>query len=395
MLDLAVCAKELDALVFVGPENPLSHGIIDVFTQQGIPIVGPTKQAAMLEVSKSWAKDIMASLDIPIPRYVYVNDPDQAKEYIENCGYQVVVKADGLAEGKGSIVTGTVEEGCKAVYALMEDPKRPYPEAGKRVVIEERLYGEEFSFFVLTDGVTLLPLGWGRDYKRARDGNKGLNTGGMGAHSPYGEHEEELTELVMRRIAEPLIRGCRERYGITYKGILYIGGTFVHREGVRLPYVFEINVRMGDPEAQVIYPRLKTDLAQLCRAVVEGKLDEIGPLEWDPRHYLCVCLTSGQLRIKVAGKGWRNYPGYPDSYCPGRVIHGLETLSPDTLVFHNGTVWDEERGCYITSGGRVLSIVGVGETLEEAYEKTYQEAQKVTFDGCYYRHDIARTPIAF
>lgn len=390
MRDLAAFAEEVGALVFVGPENPLTQGIVDVFTERGVPIIGPTKKAALLEGSKSWAKDVMASLGIPIPRYAYVSDPGQAKDYIRSVehDFQVVVKADGLAEGKGSIVTGTVEEGYQAVYDLMEDPKRKYKEAGKTVVIEERLYGKEFSFFLLTDGETILPLGWGKDYKRAHDGDKGLNTGGMGAYSPYGEDEEELTNLVMRRIAEPLIRGCRERYGIVYKGIMYIGGTFVRRNGVVNPYVFEINVRMGDPEAQVIYPRLQTDFAYLCRAAVEGRLAAIGSLTWDPHYYFCVCLTSGRLRLKVPGKGWRIYPGYPKGYTPGREIEGLETLSSDTLAFHNGTVWDMEQQCFKSSGGRVLSIVGIGDTLEAAREKTYREVPKVTFDGCYYRHDI-------
>jgi len=397
MHDLAAFAEQVGALVFVGPENPLSQGIVDIFEERGIPIVGPSKKAARLEGSKAWAKDVMASLDIPIPRYAYFDDPDKAKDYIESHkrDFQVVVKADGLAEGKGSIVTGTVEKGNEAVFNLMEDPKRKYKEAGRTVVIEERLYGEEFSFFLLTDGETILPLGWGRDYKSVRDFDHGKNTGGMGAFSPYGGHEEELTDLVMRRIVKPLIHGCRERYGIVYKGIMYIGGTFVRKDETINPYVFEINVRMGDPEAQVIYPRLKTDLALLSRAVVEGRLAEMGPLAWDPRYYLCVGLTSGPLRLKVPGKGWRSYPGYPDSYASGRVIQGLETLSPNMLVFHNGTTWDHERECFVTSGGRVLSIVGIGETLEEAREKTYREVQKVTFDGCHYRCDIGRKPIPF
>jgi phosphoribosylamine---glycine ligase len=396
MRDLADRAKEVHALAFVGPENPLSQGIVDIFIERGIPIIGPTKEASRLEGSKAWAKDVMASLDIPIPRYAYFSDPDQAKEYIQSREYQVVVKASGLAEGRGSIVTGTVKEAIAAVHYLMEERdennEMRFNGAGSTVVIEERLYGEEFSFFLITDGETILPLGWGRDYKPLRDYNKGPNTGGMGAYSPYGEHEKELTKLVIRRIAEPLIRGCRERYGIVYKGIMYIGGTFVRRNGVINPYVFEINVRMGDPEAQVIFPRLKSDLAYLSRAIVEGRLAEVGPLEWDPRYYLCVCLTSGRIWDE---KRRRRLEGYPKGYKSGRPIYGLESLSPETLVFHNGTAWDEQRKCFISTGGRVLSIVGIGETLEEAREKTYQEVQKVTFEACHYRHDIGRKAIAF
>jgi phosphoribosylamine---glycine ligase len=387
MLELARIAKDLGVLAFVGPEYPLSQGIVDLFEEEGIPIVGPNQQGAQLEGSKAEAKDIMASLGIPVPHYAHFTDPKEARKYIQRCNYQVVVKADGLAEGKGSIVTGTPDEADDAVYYLMEKTPLPFDGAGKRVVIEERLYGEEFSFFLITDGTTILPMGWGLDYKRVRDHNQGLNTGGMGAYSPYGEREAELTQLVMEQIAEPLIRGCRKRYGIVYKGIMYIGGTFVRKKGTIRPYVFEINVRGGDPEAQVIYPRLKTDLAAISRAVVEGRLADIGPLEWNPNYYVGVCLTSGRIWDEKRRR-WLN--GYPEGYKSGRVIYGLDTLSPETLVFHNGTRWDEERRAFLTTGGRVLTICCKGETLEEARTNTYREVEKVTFEKCHYRRDIGR-----
>lgn len=387
MLELARHARDAGVLAFVGPEYPLSQGIVDLFEEERIPIVGPNQKASRLETSKAEAKDIMASLNIPIPRYAHFIDPKEARNYIRSCGYQVVVKADGLAEGKGSIVTGTVDEADDAVYHLMERIPAPFHGAGKRVVIEERLYGEEFSFFLITDGKTILPLGWGRDYKPVRDHNQGPNTGGMGAFSPYGEREAELTHMVLQQIAEPLIHGCRERYDMVYKGIMYIGGTFVRKKGVIQPFVFEINVRMGDPEAQVIFPRLKTDLAVISRAVVEGRLADIGPLEWDPHYYVGVCLTSGRIWDQKRRR-WLN--GYPDSYKSGRVISGLDRLSPDTLVFHNSTQWDEARHTFLTTGGRVLTICCKGATLEEARENTYREVEKVTFEKCHYRRDIGR-----
>jgi phosphoribosylamine---glycine ligase len=381
--ELASFAREHDTLVYVGPENPLSHGIVDIFEEEGVSIVGPTQEAARLETSKAEAKDVMQSLGIPVPLYKHFTVFEEAVEYIQSCKYQVVVKADGLAEGKGSIVTDDYKSAIKALEYLMKD--RAFGEAGDRVVIERRIYGPEFSFFLITDGRTILPMGWALDYKRARNFDQGLNTGGMGSYSPYSDNEAELTQLVMQEIAKPLIEGCRDRYGIVYKGIMYIGGVLVVERGKIKPYVFEINVRHGDPEAQVIYPRLKTDLAQIYRAVVEGRLSEIGNLEWDSRYHLCVCITSGPWKDKDGV-----YPGYPKRYKPMREIYGLENLSSEAFVFHNGTKWDEQSGCFLSTGGRVLSIVCSGATLEEAREKTYEEAKKVNFEGCYYRSDIGK-----
>jgi phosphoribosylamine--glycine ligase len=394
MVSLAFHAKDLNVIAFVGPEYPLSHGIVNEFEKAGVAIVGPTQEAAILEGSKAEAKDIMAALKIPIPEYAHFDNPHAAKTYIDDCDYQVVVKADGLAAGKASIVTDDRRGAHDAVNEIMIEKK--YGEAGKRVVVEKRIYGEEFSFFLITDGKTLLPIGWGRDYKAVNDHNKGKNTGGMGAYSPYGSRETELTQLVMTRIAEPLINGCRQgvttangkKYQFTYKGILYIGGTFTIENGKVEPYVFEINVRMGDPEAQVIYPRLRTDLAHICRAVVDGNLSEIASLEWDPSYHLCVCLTSGALPNNILDRHNKPYSGYPENYKPERIIRGLDKLLPETLVFHSGTSWDKKIQLFRTTGGRVLTIGCIGETLEEARVKTYQEVKKVHFEGIHYRTDI-------
>lgn len=376
-------AKELNIdLVFVGPEKPLSLGIVDAFAGSGIPIVGPTKKAAKLEGSKAWAKDVMRRLSIPVPEYAHFTDPQKAKEYIKSRQYPVVVKADGLAAGKGSIVTNNHEEAFSAVDLIMK--KKKFGDAGNRVVIEKRLDGEEFSFFAFTDGKVVKHMAWAKDYKPVFDNDKGLNTGGMGGFSPYREDEKELTKKVMDQIALPLIRGCKEKYGFTYKGILYIGGTFLREKGEINPYVFEINVRHGDPEAQVIYPRLKTDLIDISMAIVEERLEEIN-LEWEKKVYLCICATSGRCRGK---KGW--YKGYPQRYAIGKRIYGLEKISSDTLIFHSGSKWDRQKKHFVTAGGRVLSLVSCGNTLKEARSRAYNEIKKLYFEGIHYRRDIGK-----
>ncbi|OGM12097.1 phosphoribosylamine--glycine ligase [Candidatus Woesebacteria bacterium RBG_16_34_12] len=379
---LAAISQEMGVdLIFVGPEKPLSLGIVDVFENEGLAIVGPSKKASMLEGSKAWAKDVMRTLNIPIPDYVNFSDPDKAKDYIKSQPNPVVVKASGLAAGKGSIVTTSKQEALEAVDLIMVQKK--FGEAGNQIVIEQRLDGEEFSFFAFTDGETVLPMAWARDYKRSHDKDEGLNTGGMGAYSPYRENEQELTDTVMKQIAQPLVQGCREKFGFTYKGILYIGGTFLKENGKINPYVFEVNVRMGDPEAQVIYPRLKTDLVDISMGIIEGNLGQLGRLDWDQNYHVCVCATSGRTRGK---NGW--YKGYPQRYATGKEISGLNQISPDSLVFHSGTKWDTEKQCFITDGGRVLSIVSSGVTLGEAGNKAYQEIAKVDFQGLHYRKDI-------
>jgi phosphoribosylamine---glycine ligase len=370
-------------LVFVGPEQPLSLGIVDTFEDAGIPIVGPGKEASMLEGSKAWAKDVMSGLGISVPEYRNFDEPEKANTYVKSLDYPVVVKADGLAAGKGSLVTDTKDEAYAAIEQIMV--KKQFGAAGDRVVIEKRLDGDEFSFFAFTDGKTVLPMAWARDYKRSHDNDEGLNTGGMGSYSPYRD-EERLTDMVMKEIAKPLITGCREEHGFEYKGILYVGGTFMEEDGEIKPYVFEINVRMGDPEAQVIYPRLRTDIALISDAVANGTLHTIGELEWDPRYHVCICATSGRSHRK--GKG--NYPGYPRRYAIGKPITGLDTVDKDTLVFHSGTRWDNKNAEFVTAGGRVLSVVTSGNTLPEARKKAMSEILKIDFTGIHHRKDIGK-----
>lgn len=367
--------------VFVGPEKPLSLGIVDFFEKEGLAIVGPTGKAALLEGSKAWAKDTMRSLEIPIPEYAHFDDPRRAEEYIKKLDYHAVVKADGLAAGKGSIVTGNTNEALAAVRAIMIEKK--FGGAGNRAVVEKRLFGEEFSFFAFTDGETILPMAWARDYKPVFDNDRGPNTGGMGSYSPYRKNEQALTDKVVRKIALPLIHGCRQKYGFIYKGILYIGGTFLKIKGELLPYVFEINVRMGDPEAQVVYPRLKTDIVDISLGIIRGNLSKIKKLEWKNNYQVCVCAVSGKTK---GSKG--NYSGYPGRYAIGKKIFGLEKILPETLVFHSGTRWNKNNGCFETSGGRVLTLSSSAETLSEARKKVYSEMKKISFEGIHYRRDI-------
>lgn len=379
--ELLALAKEKSVdLTFVGPERPLSEGIVDLFTAHGLAIVGPSKEASRLESSKAYAKDVMTSLGIPVPTYHHFDNPKDAKSYIKQCGYPVVVKADGLAAGKGSIVTSTEEEAYQAVNTCMVEKK--FGESGEVIVIERRLYGQELSFFCFTDGTAIKPMSWARDYKPVNDDDEGLNTGGMGGYSPNDEVDPGLVDKIMNKIALPLVHGCREKYSVVYKGILYIGLMLVEEDGQLEPYVLEINVRMGDPEAQVIYPRLLTDFVDVSRAIVDEELEGL-EYEWSDDYYICVCATSGRTKGK---KGW--YQGYPRRYAIKKPIDGLDKVSSDTLVFHSGTCWDEELGQFLTDGGRVLSVVVGDPDLEKARQRVYQEMEKLSFEGIHYRRDI-------
>jgi phosphoribosylamine--glycine ligase len=368
-------------LTFVGPEKPLSAGIVDLFESRGLPIIGPNQKASRLESSKCDAKTILRELGIPVPEFQNFSSPDAAVNYVRSIGYPVVVKADGLAAGKGSLVCDSVEDAEKAIQSIMVD--RVFGDAGARVDIEKRLYGRELSFFCFTDGHTLIPMVSAQDYKRACDNDEGKNTGGMGSYSPHPWLTEDLVRTIMSRVAEPLIHGVREKYGFLYRGILYLGLMLTEENGQVVPNVLEINIRFGDPEAQVILPRLKTDIVDICEAILTGQLSNIAP-EWDPRYRLCLIATSGRTKGK---KGW--YKGYPDRYKIGLPISGIENVDPDCLVFHSGTALDEQ-GQFITTGGRVMCIVSSGDTLAEARETAYREMGKVSFEGLYYRSDIGK-----
>jgi len=371
--------KEGIDLTFVGPEKPLSAGIVDLFNSRDLPIVGPDQRTSRLESSKCDTKLMLQELEIPVPEFSVHSDPDKARDYVRQVGHPVVVKADGLAAGKGSLVCDNIQDAEQAIHDIME--QKIFGDSGNRVDIEKRLYGRELSFFCFTDGYSVVPMVAAQDYKRARDNDEGKNTGGMGAYSPHPWLDKKLVQTIMTRVAEPLIRGVREKYDILYKGVLYLGLMLVEEAAEITPYVLEINIRFGDPEAQVILPRLKTDLVEVCEAILEGRLGDI-QLQWDPRYQFCLIATSGRTKGK---KGW--YKGYPERYKIGLPIHGLDQVDNDCLIFHSGTGRNQE-GELITTGGRVLCVVSNGDTLAQAREIAYREIQKVSFEGIYYRSDI-------
>jgi phosphoribosylamine---glycine ligase len=373
--------REAIDLTFVGPEKPLSAGIVDLFEDRGLAIIGPNQKASRLESSKCDAKIMLRELGIPVPEFAIFDDPEMARQYVRQCPHPVVVKADGLAAGKGSLVCDGVADAEIAINEIME--QRIFGDAGRRVDIEKRLYGRELSFFAFTDGYSVVPMVAAQDYKRAADNDQGKNTGGMGSYSPHPWLDEPLVQNIMARVAEPLVQGVRERYGMLYRGILYAGLMLVEEADGITPYVLEINIRLGDPEAQVILPRLETDLVDICEAIILGRLNDLKPV-WDPNYRLCLIAVSGRTKGK---KGW--YKGYPDRYRIDSPISGLESIDPSCQVFHSGTGRNAQDQ-WITTGGRVLGIISTGTTLADARETAYREMEKVVFEGIFYRHDIGK-----
>jgi phosphoribosylamine---glycine ligase len=380
-LDLA--KRENVDIVFVGPESPLTNGIADLFTGEKIPIVGPERRAAILEGSKAYTKFLCRDIGVPVPEFEVFDDPEKARDYIEAVKYPVVVKADGLAQGKGSIVCSDTEEAFHAVHHLMVE--MAFGEAGRKVVIEKRLYGTEISFFVFTDGESLAPMPVAQDYKRAYDNDEGANTGGMGSYSPHRLEGEQLARLVCDKISMPLIQGFRQKQGIPYKGILYTGLMLVGE----VPYLLEANVRFGDPEAQVILPRLKTPLSDISSQIINGVLSD-KRIEWIPDYYCDVVAVAGRTRQMKGGKskGW--YPGYPARYGKGYPISGLEDIDDaDCKIFFAGVNNSDKKG-FVTDGGRVLHVVGRGDTLRDARDAAYRNIEKIHFEGIRYRTDIGK-----
>ena len=355
--------EEIDFTV-VGGEVPLVNGIVDYFEKRELSIFGPSKKAACLEGSKIFAKRFLKKYHIPTPDFRVFSDSDKAIEYIGKKEKPVVVKADGLAAGKGSLVTNTKEEAVDAVRSIME--KRAFSDSGKKVVIEDRLWGKEISFFVITDGKSVKPLVSSQDHKAIYNGDTGPNTGGMGAYSPAAIHPS-LYKKIMGRIVLPTLRGMKKEER-TYRGILYIGLMVEKGE----PKVLEFNVRFGDPETQVTFPRLKGDLLEVLLAVRGGTLNQIN-LEWYSQPAVCVVLASG---------------GYPDKYETGKEIKGLDNLTgmKGIFPFHAGVRKEEER--LLTDGGRVLGITATGKDLRRAIRRAYQAVEKIHFEGVYYRRDI-------
>jgi phosphoribosylamine--glycine ligase len=358
-------------LTIVGPEAPLVLGVVDRFQSQGLRIFGPTQKGAQLEGSKAFAKDFLARHQIPTAAYGNFTDVVAAEAFIHRHGAPIVVKADGLAAGKGVIIAQTTDEACAAVRDMLAG--NVFGEAGHRVVVEEFLDGEEASFIVMADGEHVLPLATSQDHKRAGDGDTGPNTGGMGAYSPAPVVTPELHERVMREVIRPTIRGMKAE-GVPYTGFLY-AGLMIGRDGI--PKVLEFNCRFGDPETQPVMLRLQSDLVALIEAALDGELDAV-EAEWDARPALGVVMAAG---------------GYPGSYNKGDVIDGLPVDDvADTKVFHAGTTLYD--GKVVTSGGRVLCVTALGHSVREAQRRAYDIVKLIRWDGAQYRTDIGYRAIA-
>jgi phosphoribosylamine---glycine ligase len=357
-------------LTVIGPEGPLAAGIADTFTARGLPVFGPSAAAARIESSKAWAKDIMRHADVPTAGATVFTEYDAARQSIERRAadggtYPVVIKADGLAAGKGVVVAEDQREALAALDAMMR--KHTLGAAAASVLIEDFLKGTELSLFALTDGAHVVPLAPACDYKRINDGDQGGNTGGMGAYSPPAFATPDLLAEIERRILLPTVAAMAAE-GAPFRGLLY-AGLMITASG---PYVIEFNCRFGDPETQVVLPRLNSDLAELLAAVAAGDLGAIAPPAWTNEAAVGVALASG---------------GYPDAYATGMTITGLDTLDPDILAFHAGTR-REPGGWLVTSGGRVLTLVGRGASVAAARERVYANIARVRFDGAHWRTDI-------
>ncbi len=355
--------KKID-LTIVGPEVPLSLGITDYFEERGLKVFGPKQNAAIIESSKAFAKNLMKEYNIPTASYSIYDNPVEAKANINEFGFPVVIKADGLAAGKGVIIVEDMEEGIKAIDSVMKE--KQFGEAGNTIIIEEYLTGHEATILAFTDGKTAIPMVSAQDYKRIFDGDKGLNTGGMGAVSPALYYKPEMSAEIMKTIIAPTVNAMNKE-GRPYKGVLYFGLMLTEKG----PRVIEYNCRFGDPEAEVVLLRLEDDLIDIMEAVINEKLADI-EIKWSEEAAVCVVVASA---------------GYPGDYIKGYEIKGLKNIE-DGVVFHGGTKYKE--GKVLTDGGRVLICSALGGTITEARDNAYKTAEKVSFDGCYYRKDIAK-----
>ena len=357
-------------LTVVGPELALSKGIVNEFNKQGLRIFGPSREAAEIESSKVFSKYLMKKYNIPTANYDVFQNSEKALDYIKKQTFPLVIKADGLAAGKGVFIVENLVQARDALDALMEE--KQFGEAGRQVIIEEFLEGEEVSILAFCDGKTVIPMVPSQDHKKIFDNDQGPNTGGMGAYSPVPFYPDELEKRVLEEILKPTVKGL-QREGKEYKGVLY-AGLILTKEG---PKVLEFNARFGDPETQVILPRLKTDLIDILNAVIENTLHQIN-IEWEDTAAVCVVVASG---------------GYPGKYQKGKVICGLERLEKmkNIIAFHAGTKFQDNQ--VITSGGRVLGITSWDNTISKAKEKAYKGVEKIYFEDMYYRKDIAAKAI--
>lgn len=353
-------------LTIVGPEEPLSRGIVDAFEREGMRILGPCREAAQLESSKVFAKDFMKRYGIPTAGYNVFTSYVHAEEYVRMMGTPIVIKADGLAAGKGVFVADSMEEAIEALRLIMKE--RAFGDAGERVVVEECLDGEEASFMAFCDGNTVIPMVSSQDHKRVFDGDMGPNTGGMGAYSPAPVITGDMEELIMERVMLPVMKGLASE-GIKYKGILYAGLMIKENS----PYVLEFNCRLGDPETQPVLSRLDTDLIDIAFGITDAKLSEV-EIKWKTESSVCVVIASN---------------GYPGKYEKGRVITGLNGVKgqKNVFVFHAGTSFDNSN--IVTSGGRVLGVTALGNDIGEARDNAYKAIEEINFDGMHYRKDIA------
>jgi phosphoribosylamine---glycine ligase len=362
-------------LTVVGPEEPLSLGIVDAFEKESLRIFGPRKEPARLETSKAFAKEFMHDAGIRTPEFAIFSDAQEAKDYVVRQSRPQVIKADGLAAGKGVVVCDGAEQAIAVIDSMMI--RKEFGAAGTKVVIEERLSGEEVSFIALCDGKTIMPLAPSQDHKRICDGDKGPNTGGMGAYSPTPVIDSELHEEIVKDVMQPAMIAIRKR-GAPFKGFLYAG--IMIDENTKKPYVLEFNVRMGDPECQPIMMRMKPDLYEYVNAAVDGRLESMSQIEWKNQMAVCVIMAAR---------------GYPGSYENGKVIEGLNTeFGPDVMVFHAGTARDSQ-GRIVTNGGRVLAVTALGEDARRAIDNAYSAVRKIRWgeNDHYYRTDIARRAI--
>ncbi len=361
--------KAID-LVVVGPEVPLTNGIVDALGEAGIRAFGPSRLAAEIEGSKVFSKELMKKYGIPTAKYEVFTEAEAAREYVRKEGAPIVIKADGLAAGKGVIVAMTMDEALHAIDDIMED--KAFGQAGSRVVIEEFMEGEEASLLAFTDGETIVPMISSQDHKRAYDGDKGPNTGGMGTYAPAPVMTEEMVQAATEKILRPVIAAMRAE-GRPYQGCLY-AGLMIAKDG---PKVVEFNARFGDPETQVVLPLLESDLVEIMEACVEGRLASMD-IRWSRGAAVCVVMASG---------------GYPGTYAKGKVISGLEEAKEaGNLVFHAGTA--QKDGNIVTNGGRVLGVVAKAASIREAVDRAYAGVGKISFEDAFYRKDIAHRALS-
>jgi phosphoribosylamine--glycine ligase len=364
--ELAKFASENNCFTVVGPEAPLAMGIVDMFNEMGLKIFGPTKKAAQLESSKIWAKQFLRRNNIPTAAFDVFDDPVKAKEYVNQIDHNVVVKADGLAAGKGVIVCDSKDEAEKAIDMMLVDKK--FGDAGNNIIIEERIDGIEASYIALSDGKIAIPMATSQDHKRIFDNDKGPNTGGMGAYSPTPIIDNDISQKIQEKIIDKTISSLRNE-GITFKGFLYAG--IMLKDGE--PYVLEYNVRMGDPECQPILMRMDSDLFEYLVGSVEGTLENTSLISWKNKSAVCIVLAS---------------KGYPESYPKGEEIFGLGNAFDDAYIFHAGTKDLDKK--IITNGGRVLGVTALGDTLEIAIKHAYDVTEKISWENKYLRTDIGK-----